>query len=149
MSQIRPLTAAAIDAVLAVAAESPEAASWNRATYESILANPATACCRVAEAEDQIVGFACFRIVDREAELLNLAVLASFRRRGIGSRLLAQVLEEAGQRGAARIFLEVRDSNAEALRLYQRHGFERTGRRAGYYTNPSADALVLSRLLAQ
>lgn len=50
--------------------------------------------------------------------------------------------------GAKRIFLEVRETNLPALRLYERLGFKPAGRRPGYYTNPPADALLFERRLA-
>jgi ribosomal-protein-alanine N-acetyltransferase len=147
MIRIRQLTTADVNAVLAIEEASPEAAAWNRQAYEAILAGAGHTNCLVAELEQISVGFVSFRIVEREAELLNLAVLPAFRRRGIGARLLEQVFQEATRRGALEMFLEVRDSNPGALGLYERFGFKLQGRRRGYYSHPPADALVLHRSL--
>ena len=148
MTQIRPLAQADLEHVLAITAASPEAASWSRQAYEKILQDPRHGCCYVAEADGLVVGFVCFRVVGGEAELLNLAVLPSSRRQGVGSRLLDQTLREAASRGATRIFLEVRETNQPALKFYQRYSFTVSTRRRGYYSNPPADALVLARNLA-
>lgn len=147
MTCIRPLAANDVEVVLAIEAASPEAAAWNRQAYEEILSGASHTCCLVAEAEQNTVGFVSFRVVEREAELLNLAVLPAFRRLGIGARLLEQALQEAARQGALEMFLEVRDSNAGALRFYERFGFKLKSRRRGYYRNPPSDALVLRRRL--
>ena len=148
MTQIRPLAQADMGHVLAIAAASPEAASWSRQTYEAILQDPQHGCCYVAELDGLVVGFVCFRMAGDEAELLNLAVLPSCRCQGIGSGLLEQTLREAASRGATRIFLEVRETNQPALKFYQRYSFTVSTRRRGYYSNPPAEALVLVRNLA-
>ena len=149
MIRIRPVAAADLDAVLAIQAASPEAAAWNRQTYDTILADAAQTLCRIAEIEDTPVGFAAFRVVGDEAELLNLAVLPTRRRSGIATQLMNRVLAEAASKGATDIYLEVRSSNPNALALYQRFGFETKSRRPGYYNNPPADALVLYRRLSR
>ena len=147
--QSREFTAGDLEAVLGIASASPEAAAWNRQAYEGILANPGNSFCRVVEQGGCVVGFVCFRVMGEEAELLNLAVLPSFRGQGIGAFLVNQTLLEVAEKGAGRIFLEVRDANLPALRLYKRLGFEQVGRRPGYYANPPADALLLQRRLSQ
>ena len=149
MIQSREFTARDLEAVLGIASASPEAAAWNRQAYEEILASQGNSFCRVVEQGGCVVGFVCFRMLGKEAELLNLAVLPSFRGQGIGAFLVKQTLLEAAEKGAGRIFLEVRDANLPALRLYEHLGFEQAGRRPGYYSNPPGDALVLQRWLAQ
>lgn len=144
---VRPMEHKDVATVFAIATASPETAAWSQEAYETFLARPALGSCWVAEQQSQVVGFVCFRILAGEAELLNLAVLADFRRQGVGSCLLVVALRQAVEAGATKIFLEVRDSNVAALHLYERFGFSQCGRRAGYYTNPPADALILSRQL--
>ena len=147
MIEIRALTQADLEQVLAITAASPDAASWSRPAYEALLQAPRHGCCYVAELDALVVGFVCFRVAGDEAELLNLAVLPSYRRQGIGARLLEQMFREAATRGAARIFLEVRETNQSAIGLYQRYGFAVSMRRRGYYSDPPADALVLVKNL--
>jgi ribosomal-protein-alanine N-acetyltransferase len=80
-----------------------------------------------------------------EAHLLNISVASGAQRRGLGAAMLAHVCGEARRRGASQIFLEVRPSNAAALALYRRAGFEPIGRRRGYYPAPGGreDAIVM------
>ena len=148
MCKILRLIPSGVDAVLAIQEVSPEAAAWNREAYEEMLAGSGPNCCLIAVRGGTAVGFACFRVVEREAELLNLAVLPDVRRLGIGAQLVEAVIREAAASGAADIFLEVRESNAAAPGLYKRFGFELNHRRPGYYSNPSADALTLHLRLA-
>ena len=149
MMRVRAMLEADAGAVAAINEASPEAARWGLAAYKALLSNPAAGSVLVAEREGEVAGFVCYRVVGPEAELLNLAVLPPLRRQGVGSQLLERALQQASEKGAARIFLEVRGANLAALRLYQRHGFERAGYRPGYYANPPDDAVVLSRRLPQ
>ncbi len=100
-----------------------------------------------AFAEDgSLAGVLLIRVVADEAELLTIAVAATWRRRGIGEGLLAAGLAEAARRGATSVHLEVAADNAPALRLYRRTGFCRSGRRAGYYSRPAGriDAVLMT-----
>ncbi|MBI4459169.1 MAG: ribosomal protein S18-alanine N-acetyltransferase [Acidobacteria bacterium] len=149
MIQSRRLVAGDVEAVLAIAAASPGAAAWTRQFYEEVVIHSSGSCCLVAEKDGCLAGFVCFRAVMEETELLNLAVHPSYRRQGIGSFLVKQVLLEAAGKGAEHIFLEVSDKNDAALELYARLGFERVGRRPGYYTSPPADAVLMQRRLRE
>lgn len=93
-----------------------------------------------AGATGEVVGFAEFSLVLDESELLSLAVHPRFQRQGLGKRLLSEVLREAAALGAAKIFLEVRQSNTAARKLYERHGFAQDGVRPGYYSPATAGA---------
>jgi ribosomal-protein-alanine acetyltransferase len=117
---------------------SPEAAEW---PMESYLGLPAW----VAESEGRVVGFLAARIAADEIEILNLAVDPASRRRGAGTALLDAALEHGRRAGAARVFLEVRESNLAARRFYDRHGFTVAGRRLRYYRQPEEDALLMVR----
>lgn len=100
---------------------------------------------RVAEEDGSVWGFVAFRTMADEAEILNLAVDSTRRRRGIGSKLMKDVLTACKAAGVKRIFLEVRDSNEAARNFYSRLGFTQVGRRREYYSRPAEDALVLGR----
>jgi ribosomal protein S18 acetylase RimI-like enzyme len=98
----------------------------------------------VCEQAGRILGVLEWRDLGEEMEILELAVDSRFRRRGHASFLLASFLRQAG--GAKHpVHLEVRESNAAAIALYLRFGFEVKGRRPGYYRHPEEDALLLSR----
>jgi ribosomal-protein-alanine N-acetyltransferase len=79
------------------------------------------------------IGFAVARAVTDEAELLSIGVLEQFRRQGLATQLLAQVVDFVAARGVEKLFLEVAEDKAGAQSLYQAHGFTRVGRRPDYY----------------
>jgi ribosomal-protein-alanine N-acetyltransferase len=92
---------------------------------------------------DRVAGFAIASLGAGEAHLLNLAVAPSEQGLGFGGRLLRKVIEVARERGAERIFLEVRPSNLRAQVIYRKVGFEFLSRRPKYYGPPRReDALV-------
>ncbi len=117
---------------------------WTMSTFRNLLDQRGTALW-VAESGDGIVGYAVVWTVLDQAELGNVAVAAGWRRRGIASRLVETVVAWLREQGVREVFLEVRESNHGAQRLYGGHGFEAVGRRAGYYSHPNEDALVLRR----
>lgn len=77
-----------------------------------------------------------------EMEIINLAVRASLRRQGLGTRLLATVLQVARKMGIQRVLLEVRRGNLPAIALYESAGFREQGIRKHYYPDTGEDALV-------
>lgn len=98
----------------------------------------------VAESEREVIGYLYACAAADEAEILNLAVAAPYRRRGVGGNLARHALATLARRGVRRVFLEVRASNQVAQRFYAQLGFRVVGRRRGYYRRPKEDALVLS-----
>ena len=140
---VRRLEERDLDSVEAIqAASRPWAAHWPRGAYFA----PADSamCAWVAEQAGEIAGFALARCAGGEMEILNLAVAQSSCRQGTGGALIRAALGEGAARGAARAFLEVRESNAAALAFYASLGFAPAGRRPRYYHDPVEDALVLS-----
>lgn len=103
----------------------------------------------VVEKGSGAVGFLVARRVLSDLEVLNFAVLPDSRRQGIGTELLRAALEWGASFHAESVILEVRASNAAALRFYERHNFRVTGRRPRYYAAPIEDALQLTCTLAQ
>lgn len=117
---------------------------WTRDMYASELREGSV--CRilvVRTREHPVVGFCAFWLVCDEIHINNLAIRPGLRGRGLGTALVREVLAQAQVLGARRATLEVRASNAAALRLYRRLGFCHSGTRRSYYTNPVEDALIL------
>ncbi len=97
----------------------------------------------VAAMADGVAGYVIAQDAADEAEILNLAVAPAQHRGGIGRALVERALATLAGRGARRVFLEVRESNAAARALYAALGFEEVGRRPKYYRRPVEDAIVL------
>lgn len=94
---------------------------------------------------EAVIGYAGLSDYPEEAWVQTLAVAPSAQGRGLGSRLLRALLVEADRRGQRITRLEVRSDNAPAQRLYERHGFIRTGVRRGYYQPGGVDAVLMTR----
>ena len=80
-----------------------------------------------------------------QADVLTIAVRSSYWGRGIGSALLAALLDAARDRGCGEVFLEVRADNPRAHGLYLRRGFTEIGVRRGYYQPSGMDAIVMRK----
>jgi ribosomal-protein-alanine N-acetyltransferase len=100
---------------------------------------------RVAIEEGNVVGYGGLWLVIDEAHVTNVAVAPSRQRRGIGRKLMLQLLEAAKTGGMTCATLEVRAGNLPALELYEKLGFERTALRRGYYPDNKEDAVVMWR----
>lgn len=98
----------------------------------------------VVRAHDRVVAYAGMWLMVDEAHVTTFAVLPAWRRRGIGGRLLLEMLQLAVRLGASVVSLEVRLSNVAARRLYQRFGFRPVGVRPRYYSDNGEDALIMT-----
>jgi [ribosomal protein S18]-alanine N-acetyltransferase len=94
-----------------------------------------------------LAGYVVAWYVLDEGEIANLAVAPSARGKGIGGALLDAAIRESIDRGVTDLYLEVRESNQSARRLYASRDFEEVSRRKGYYRAPVEDALILRRTL--
>jgi [ribosomal protein S18]-alanine N-acetyltransferase len=100
--------------------------------------------CWVAELDDEIIGYAIFINAVQECHLLNLCINPTLQGRGLGRRLLANVLDNAKAYNASCVFLEVRSSNRHAVELYESEGFNEVGIRKNYYpTNRGREDAVI------
>lgn len=97
----------------------------------------------VAEQDDRIVGFAGMLCVLDEGQILDIAVDESYRRQGIACEMLRELMTYGIMHGLSLYTLEVRESNAPAIKLYRANGFSAVGRRKDYYTKPTEDAVLM------
>ena len=106
---------------------------WSRELFLSELRNPAAVYFVVLNQEGRVVAYAGFWKVLDEGHIMNIAVDPDFRGMGIGSSLLANVIDYASALNIRHLTLEVRESNTVAISLYLKHGFRTEGIRKGYY----------------
>jgi [ribosomal protein S18]-alanine N-acetyltransferase len=117
---------------------------WSRSMFASELGKPTSVCLGAFEG-GQLVGYIVnSRYVDAW-HVMNVAVDPDYQGRGIATRLLERLFELTSEDGRDGYTLEVRVSNAVAIQLYEKLGFEARGLRRGYYTDNREDALIMWR----
>lgn len=117
---------------------------WSKNAIASELSNP-LALWLVATDGDTVAGYVGSQSVMGEADMMNIAVDMSYRRKGIARELVSALVKELSCRGVHSLTLEVRASNEPAKALYASLGFEQIGLRSNYYTAPKEDALILRK----
>jgi len=130
------------------------AAHWSEPQYQSLIGAKSadiSTLALVAEfrANPTVVGFLIARYVAQEWELENIVVAPEERGKGIGTRLMEELLARAQHANSEAVFLEVRESNSAAISLYGKLGFQQIGRRKSYYNNPVEDAILYRRNIGQ
>ncbi len=146
--RIEPVRADEIDRLLAIERDS-FTVPWTRKMFEAEIGGNPFSRLDVARipsgesGETHLIGFVCYWIVFDELHVLDVAVAPSYRRMGVGHRLVAHALARGAEQAVRRAMLEVRVSNEAAGRLYEGFGFRVTGTRPKYYTDPVEDARLL------
>jgi ribosomal-protein-alanine N-acetyltransferase len=117
---------------------------WSENSIASELDNPLS-CWLVAVNGDQVVGYVGSQTVLDGSDMMNIAVSPDFRRMGIAESLIETLVCLLCQRKSRCLVLEVRASNAPAIKLYEKLGFLEIGCRRNYYRNPKEDPLILRK----
>lgn len=98
----------------------------------------------VVKAGDETIGYGGMWLMVDEAHITTFAVLPTWRRRGVGARLMLEMMRLAADVNARIVTLEVRLSNREARALYGKFGFKPVGIRPRYYSDNNEDALIMT-----
>ena len=117
---------------------------WSVNSVRSELSNPLSLWIVATEGE-RVAGYVGSQSVMGEADMMNIAVSADFRRRGIGEALVRTLVARLKENAVHCLTLEVRASNEPAINLYNKLGFVQIGRRPNYYKSPKEDALILRK----
>ena len=144
--QVRRLTYADLPQVVSIerrAFTSP----WSLAMFVLELSKP-SGICLAAEVEGELAGYVICSRYDTVWHVMNVAVDDRLRRQGIATSMLDRLFELADKPGE-QYTLEVRTSNDEAIRLYERFGFRASGRRRAYYHDNREDALIMWRTVEE
>ncbi len=141
---VRRLTLADLNAIELIERESYPT-PWSRSMFAGELSKPSSISLGAfdSDAGDRLVGYLIIsRYVDAW-HVMNVAVALDYRRQGIARRLLEELFQRTEGDARRGYTLEVRVSNASAIALYERLGFQPTGVRRGYYTDNREDALIM------
>ena len=118
---------------------------WSRSMFVAELKKPSSLALGAYSADGVLIGYAFVsRYVDAW-HVMNVAVATGYRRRGVATTLLERLFELTASDPRSGYTLEVRVSNTQAIRLYERLGFEARGMRRGYYTDNREDAVIMWR----
>lgn len=142
---IARLTPASVDPVLAIE-QSDGDAHWTRDHFEHEIASEIARFFVLREGGN-ILGYGGYWKVGYEAQITNLVIARSQRRKGLGQRLLNHLLKEAKAEGCTVVTLEVRSKNTPAQKLYEHTGFSIQGKRSRAYTHPADDAVHMEKTL--
>ncbi|MBI1340667.1 ribosomal-protein-alanine N-acetyltransferase [bacterium] len=121
------------------------AVGWSAGDLAAWIERPACAAAAIEDGAGALIAFGIILVAAEEGDVLTIAVDPGFRGRGVGRRLLDDLIDRARRLGARRVVLEVGAGNIPAIRLYRSLGFVEIARRAGYYVGERAgeDALVM------
>lgn len=122
--------------------------AWSRALVHEEVTGQNRTYFVLEDAAGKIWGYGGVLVIGHDADIQTIAISPSIRRRGLGRTLFNELLNEARNRGAWQVFLEVRADNHAAILLYQSCGFEQLAVREQYYQPDGVDALVMRLRLA-
>ncbi|MCQ2406680.1 MAG: ribosomal protein S18-alanine N-acetyltransferase [Oscillospiraceae bacterium] len=94
---------------------------------------------------EEVLGYGGFQFVLDEGYILNIAVFPEHRRKNVGRGIMNALENKAKEKQLAFLTLEVREHNGAAISLYTKEGYNEVGRRRGYYTQPSEDAIIMTK----
>ena len=139
--RFEPLAPHQLEAILRIEQEA-NPAPWSEKSFTNELSNPQSVFW-VLLGDGKVVGYGGYwRCID-EAHITTVAISAASRRKGLGKRLMDRLLTQAVEEGMTCSTLEVRASNAAAIQMYERMGYQITAKRKAYYPDNREDALVM------
>ena len=116
-------------------------APWSEAAFLKDITNE-NAVYSIADSDGNAIGYIGGYVVFDTVYINNIAVKSDYRNRGVGSALLKDFINKTKNKI---LTLEVRKSNAAAIHLYNKFGFNTVGERKGFYSKPKEDALIMTR----
>ena len=116
---------------------------WSLKSIKSELNNSKYSKISVLEIERKIIGYVFQRIIDNQNHIINVAIDIPFQHKGYGRFLLKNILKEDGD--DTNVFLEVKEANLPAIKLYNDLGFEEVQKKDGYYSDGSSAIFMLKR----
>ena len=128
--------------------------SWSEEDYLKLIQEKNVVCLKVIDTKSQyndLVGFVVSQMMisdylpqgENTAEIYNICVSKNLRKQGIGAALIGNLLRKYRKQTVETVWLEVRESNLNAIRFYEKRGFKVTQTRKKYYSRPSESALIM------
>ena len=117
---------------------------WSKQSLENELNND-TSLFWVATENNDVIGYIGMSVVIDEGYIFNVAVSETYRKKGVGSALINEIVTYGKKNNLCFITLEVRESNINAQSLYSKFGFIKVGERKNYYSEPKENAILLTK----
>jgi ribosomal-protein-alanine N-acetyltransferase len=114
---------------------------WSEQSLELLLRDGAVGF--VALVDGTVAAYGGMMYVLDEGQITNIATHPSYRKRGLGRAVVNALSEYAQENGISNVYLEVRESNAAARRLYAVCGYTEIGQRRRFYRDPVEDAVLM------
>lgn len=116
---------------------------WSREAFRQEILHNQLARYQIAIEGGRAIAYGGIWLILDEAHITNIAVHPDYRGKGVGKKLIEDLIETAQKKGMVQMTLEVRKSNKVAIHLYESFGFEIAGVRKGYYADNHEDALIM------
>ena len=120
---------------------------WSETAFSDTMSGDGAVFLVCEGADGKCIGYIGAVCTLDECSVTNVCVSAEYRGQGIGNALMAALEQKVLSCGCNAVLLEVRVSNAAALSMYEKRGYERCGVRRGFYSHPREDALVMKKEL--
>ena len=140
--EFRPMTLDDLSEVMLIERESFPT-PWSEEIFRNDLLENLNSQYLVGTLDDDVITYAGIWILNEVGHITTIAVKNDYRGQGLGEETLTVVMELGAKLGVRKFTLEVRETNVEAVRLYEKHGFKRVGVRKNYYREINEDAIVM------
>ena len=117
---------------------------WSRKMFEADITNPNAYYVLCIDGEN-VIGYCGLYSVLDEADITNIAVHPDYRKKGIATQILHKIFNYCNEKSITNLNLEVRKSNINAIKLYEKNGFEIVGIRKNYYPDNREDAYLMTK----
>lgn len=151
--RLRPVETSHIAELIRIADET-NLSHWSAQNYLEEMKNADAILLRLVSTENKTIGFIVGRIVQGgeiepqiDAEIYNVAITSDLQNQGLGQALFDAFCDECRLRNVITIWLEVRESNTNAIAFYNKNGFERVQTRNHFYENPREHAILMKLIL--
>lgn len=144
MMQIKPMSNAHIPQIVALE-QLCFSDPWSSLAFHSELHNLLSLWLVAVDDDQCLMGYIGSQTVMDETDIMNVAVSPQYRKQGVATALIESLCNVLKDKGVKKLSLEVRQSNMNAISLYQKLGFVQIGQRKNYYRNPKEDALILQK----
>ena len=122
---------------------------WSEKSLELLLADKNAGFVVCDRTSGRVVAYGGMVVVLDEGQITNIATHPHFRRQGLGERVVRAIIDYASESGLVSISLEVRESNAAAISLYEKLGFVSVGVRKNFYTSPRENGIVMIKSIGE